>query len=188
MIKCPEFRIYIGPMFGSKTTRLLGDIDRFSRKGKNVHVFKPKKDKRYSESKISSHNGMTYSAICIENANEIIDSINKSNTMPDIIAVDEAFMIPDIDEVIIDLFKSGITILVSSIQMDANENPFENIKNLLPWSTKIEICSAVCTKCDRDAYYTYPLFDIDNATDEEKIGGSDIYEPRCFVHYFNYNK
>ena len=74
-------------------------------------------------------------------------------------------------------------IIVSSIQMDAGEVPFENIKNLLPFATKIEVCPAVCTKCDQDAYYTKALFDIENATQEEKIGSKDMYEPRCTKHY-----
>ena len=56
---------------------------------------------------------------------------------------------------------------------------------MLPLATKIEICPAVCTKCDKDAYYTVALFDIDNATQEEKVGAKGMYEPRCFKHYFN---
>ena len=74
-------------------------------------------------------------------------------------------------------------IIIASIQMDANEKPFENIKNLLPWGTKIEVCPAVCTMCDNDAYFTKALFDIENASQEEKIGGKEMYEPRCAKHF-----
>ena len=45
-----------------------------------------------------------------------------------------------------------------------NDKVFENIKNILPWATKIEICPAVCTDCDQDAYFTEAMFDINNAT------------------------
>ena len=45
----PFFNVYIGPMFGAKTTRLLADIDRLKYKGRKVIAFKPNIDKRYTE-------------------------------------------------------------------------------------------------------------------------------------------
>ena len=84
------------------------------------------------------------------------------------------------------LYRNGVNIIVSSILLDANEIPFEKIKNMMPWATKIEICPAVCTKCDQDAYFTEAMFDINNATQEEKIGSFGMYEPRCFKHYSSF--
>ena len=177
------FNIYIGPMFGSKTTRLLGDVDRLKHKGREILAIKPKIDIRYSSSSISSHNGGVLEAHIVSHAEEIYTLV-RENPKYSVIAVDEAFMIEGIDNVLIDLYKSNsFSIIVSSIQMDAGEVPFENIKNLLPFATKIEVCPAVCTKCDQDAYYTKALFDIENATQEEKIGSKDMYEPRCTKHY-----
>ena len=177
----PTFTIYTGPMFGSKTTRLLGDIDRLRHKRKKVLIIKPRIDKRYSEVKISSHNGGSVDAIAISHGNEILELLEKESYS--YLAVDEAFMIDDIDKVLIKVFKEGISIIVSSIQLDAEERPFKNIRNIMPWATKIEICPAVCTMCDQDAYYTKALVDIKNMTQEEKIGSQNMYEPRCFLHY-----
>ena len=186
----PFFNIYIGPMFGAKTTRLLADIDRLKYKGRKVIAFKPNIDKRYVEDKISSHNNGTINACCIEDAEEIfsvIDSFCLDGTSIDTIAVDEAFMIKGIDNVLINLYRKGYNIIVASIQMDTKETPFENIRNMLPWATKIEVCPAVCTMCDRDAYFTEALFDIENATQEEKVGGKNMYEPRCAKHYTSFS-
>ena len=186
----PQFIIYTGPMFGSKTTRLLGDIDRFSRKGKNVLSFKAKRDIRYEKDKICSHNGGSCYAYCINTSEElykIYEEINGYEKV-DVIAVDEAFMIPGISSVLISLYQKGVTIIISSIQLDANEKPFESIRDMMPWATKVEICSAVCSKCDQDAYFTEALFDIHNATQEEKVGAGAMYEPRCMKHYTNFNK
>ena len=177
----PTFTIYTGPMFGSKTTRLLGEVDRLKYRGRSVLAVKPSIDTRYDENKISSHNGGTINAICIQDAHELHDYINGNQYTT--IAVDEAFMISNIDEVLINYFRSGISIIVSSIQLDAEEKPFESIKNMMPWATKIEICPAVCTKCDQDAYYTEALFDIKNASQEERVGSENMYEPRCANHY-----
>ena len=38
----PEFRIYTGPMFGSKTTKMLTVLERASYQNKKVIAFKPK--------------------------------------------------------------------------------------------------------------------------------------------------
>tara|TARA_B000000557_G_scaffold249066_1_gene234182 strand:- start:36 stop:560 length:525 start_codon:yes stop_codon:yes gene_type:complete len=172
-------------MFGAKTTRLLADIDRLKYKGKKVVAFKPNIDKRYISDRISSHNNGTIEAYCIDKANDILDIIEKTSI--DTIAVDEAFMLDNIDEVLINCYRKGYNIIVSSIQMNAKEEPFDNIRNMLPWATKIEVCPAVCTMCDNDAYFTQALFDIENATQEEKIGGKDMYEPRCAKHYTSFN-
>ena len=185
----PFFNIYIGPMFGAKTTRLLADIDRLKYKGRKVIAFKPNIDKRYAEDKISSHNNGTINACCINDALEIFDIIeefNIDNIVIDTIAVDEAFMINNIDTVLISLYRQGYNIIIASIQMDTKEKPFQNIKNMLPWATKIEVCPAVCTMCDNDAYFTEALFDIENATQEEKVGGKNMYEPRCANHYSSF--
>lgn len=178
----PQFIIYIGPMYGSKTTRLLADIDRFSYKSKKIFAFKPKKDNRYSEGEIVSHTGAKFSAYQIDDANEIYNFISNQNNKIDIIAVDEAFMIKNIDNVLISLFNKGYTIIVSSIQLSGENKPFENIKNILPWATKIEICTAVCTKCDEDAFYTKALFDMNTADDSIKIGAKESYNPMCHKH------
>ena len=185
----PSFTIYTGPMFGSKTTKLMSDIDRSLYKGRNVIAFKAKKDNRYTKEKISTHTGATYPAFCIEHAKEMFNYITEEmyNTNT-VIAVDEAFMIHDIDSVLISLYRKGINIIVSSIQLDANEIPFKNIRNMMPWATKIEICPAVCTMCDQDAYFTEAMFDINNATAEEKVGSHGMYEPRCAMHYTGFKE
>ena len=180
----PYFKIFTGPMFGSKTTRLVGEIDRASYKGRKILAFKAKKDKRYEKESISTHSGTTWPAICIDRADEIYSYLDdcdyNTNTL---VAVDEAFMITEIDSVLTSLFFKGINIVVSTIQLDTKERPFESIKNILPFATQIEICPAVCTMCDQDAYYTEAMFDIDNATQEEKVGAKGMYEPRCATHY-----
>ena len=104
----PFFNIYIGPMFGAKTTRLLADVDRLKYKGKKVVAFKPNIDKRYTIDKISSHNNGTIEAYCINNAEEILTFISEYEEKNDekihTIAVDEAFMINSIDKVLINCF------------------------------------------------------------------------------------
>ena len=103
----------------------------------------------------------------------------------DVIAVDEAFMIPGVSWVLTDLFKKGKTIVVSSLDLSATGKAFEEIEALFPWATHIEKCPAVCTICNEDAYYTHKKVE-DLA--EIAVGGAELYEPRCWKHHSHFNQ
>jgi thymidine kinase len=179
MSKNPEFIIFTGPMFGSKTTRMLAAIDRYRYQNKLVAAFKPQIDKRYAISSISTHSGGALPAICIETGEDIIKNVHKTT---EVVAVDEAFMIPDISKTLIDLFQRGHTIVVSSLQLSAAGNTFDEMRDMMPWATKIEVCPAVCPICGSDAYYTQHKVE---ELDEIAIGGAELYVPRCWTHYNN---
>ena len=186
----PKFIIFTGPMFGSKTTRLIAAIDRYQIQKKHVTVFKPKMDVRYDMDRITTHNGGSVPAYVVNSGKDIMRYIlmdaskdkgtSASVSLPDVIAVDEAFMIDNVAPTLVELFKRGITIVISSLELSASCLPFVNIQEILPWATKIQKCPAVCTICSRDAYYTHRKID---SLDEIAIGGSDLYEPRCWYHH-----
>ena len=104
------------------------------------------------------------------------DLLSEMEENPHVIAVDEAFMIPGIANVLIWLYRSGYSIVVSSLDLSAAGKPFEEIEKMLPWATKVEKLSAVCVVCNRDAHYTYKK---QVGGDEIEVGGSELYEPRC---------
>ena len=185
-MKNPEFIFFTGPMFGSKTTRLLACVDRYRIQKKSVIAFKPRMDIRYSMSKITTHNGGTLDAYVVDSSSDIFRIIRDQYglDLPDVIAVDEAFMIDGIDECLVSLFKSGVTIVVSSLDLSSSCKPFEDIKNIMMFSTKIEKCPAVCTSCGDDAFYTHKK---SSSSEEIEIGGSELYEPRCWKHHNDIN-
>ena len=180
----PEFIIYTGPMFGSKTTRLLATVDRYRYQNKKVAAFKPKLDDRYSVGKITTHNGGSIDAHIVVNGDDILNFVKCADQEFDVIAVDEAFMIDSVAAALVDLFKRGMTIVVSSLELSASCLAFENVQEIFPWATKIQKCPAVCMVCGRDAYYTHRKID---SLDEITIGGSDLYEPRCWYHHSSMN-
>ena len=61
----PEFIVYTGPMFGSKTTKLLASVDRYRYQNKSVQAFKPNIDDRYSQSEIVTHSGGKIPALLV---------------------------------------------------------------------------------------------------------------------------
>ena len=78
------------------------------------------------------------------------------------------------------LFRRGITVIISSLQLSASGSVFEEVREMMPWATKIEICPAVCPITGRDAFYTHRKID---SIDEITVGGADIYEPRCWEYH-----
>lgn len=172
-------------MFGSKTTRLLATVDRFRYQNRKIVAFKPSIDERYSKSEICTHNGGAIDAVLVKSGEEIIQNVDSYEEKIDVIAVDEAFMIPGSSSALLDLFRSGYTVVVSSLQLSATGNVFEEIRDMMPWATKIEVCPAVCPITGFDAFYTHKKF---NNMKEITVGGSDLYEPRCWFHHESINK
>jgi len=179
----PQFIIFTGPMFGGKTTRLLSALDRYVYQKRDVVAFKPDVDKRYGAESINTHTGGKIDALRISSGEEILNAVKqKRETGPvDIIAVDEAFMIPGSGKALTQLFLEGCTILISTLQLCSDGTSYSEIREIMPWATKIEICPAVCTRCGADAYYTFKKGG--NNHQQIEVGGSDLYEPRCLAHF-----
>lgn len=184
----PTFTVFCGPMFSSKTTKLLSALERFKYQHKRVVVFKPSLDDRYSPSEVVSHSGWSYPATTVKTGADILEALSQLDDEPDVVAVDEAFMIPSIAKVLVWLYCHGISIVVSTLDMAAQGKPFPEVEHLLPWATHVEKCTAVCTVCGRDAFYTHKkqVGDGDERTIE--VGGAELYEPRCFQHHLAIDK
>ena len=181
----PEFIFFTGPMFGSKTTKLLAAVDRYVYQNKVIMAFKPKLDDRYSSGEISTHNGGSLKAVTVDTGLDVEKHTLGAEEKVDIVAVDEAFMIDGIANSLIKLFQMGKTVVVSSLQLSASCSVFEEVRDMMPFATKIEICPAVCTITGRDAYYTHRKYDT---MSEIAVGGAELYEPRCWEYHIYMNK
>lgn len=170
-------------MFSGKTTKLISEVDRYRYKGKRILLIKPSVDKRYSETEIVTHSGAKISCYTVNKIEEVI-GLNPETY--DVIAIDEAFMIPGIAEIIITLYFMGKTILISSLDLSSDVTPFVEISRILPYATKVKKCSAICgvDGCYEDAWFTYKKR-LKNAGphDEVQVGGKEMYEPRCSKHH-----
>lgn len=177
-MKRPEVKIFTGPMFGGKTTKMLAALERFSYQNRKTVLFKPSIDKRYSDGKVVTHKGQTHNSVLVSTGSEILKKARKV----DVVAVDEMFMIPGSAQALLSLFRKGKTILASTLQLSSQPTgytTFGEVKELMPWATSIEVCPAVCYRCSRDAYYTERLCKGDK---EVLIGGAESYQPVCYKH------
>ena len=177
----PELIIFLGPMFGGKTTAMLSALERYKYQQRHVYAFKPRIDDRFSKDEIVSHMGWKISATQISTGPELIRELMLQ--VPDgeisensVVAVDELFMIPNVAEELIWLYKNNVTVVASTLDLSSACKPFDEVAQLLPWATKIKKCPAVCSVCQRDAFYTWRKQDTD---EEILVGGVELYEPRC---------
>ena len=178
-----EFRMYVGPMFGGKTTRMLAQAERYRYQDEDIYFFKPAVDKRYDQRSIVTHTGIKSEALLVSDGDAIIKSVVRySKSNPCVVAVDEAFMIPGSGSAMIALFKSGHTILVSSLQLSSDGSAYKEVAEMFPHATHVDVCPAVCPLTKKDAYYTEKIGGRSDHAIE--VGGSEMYQPRCWEKFY----
>jgi thymidine kinase len=195
-----EITGYLGPMFASKTQRLLNLIGGHEACGRTVLVVKPSIDDRYDMTEIRSRSGGNHAAISIpiSNPDEIVRHIIQKGHLPDLVAIDELqFFDPRINGTILTLAHSGVEVAYSSLIRDYRGEPFPATKEVMPLSTHLELIEARCMYtnngdkhlCGRHAQHTQRLFN--NQPDSynsptvviEKPGQSWTYQARCHEHW-----
>lgn len=182
----PEFIVFVGPMFSSKTSKMLMTLERFKYQKKNIIAFKPRIDTRYSDDTIVSHSGWRRHAVAVGSGAEMLEVLTGTSPAPEVVVVDELFMIDGAAETLEWLFRElGLTIVVSTLDLSFAGRPFEEVTKIMPWATHLEKCTAICTVCGEDAPYTHKKAD-DN--EEIVVGGAELYEPRCFAHHVIVNQ
>lgn len=174
-----EMRIFTGPMYSGKTTRLLSALERYSYQNKKIALYKPAIDNRYSREKVVTHSGISWDAFRVPDGEGILLSLPPD---AEIVAVDEMFMIPGSAEALLKLYFSGVTVLISTLQLSSEGKPFSEVTKILPYATCIQVCASVCAheSCSADAYFTRRLKE---GGEEIEIGGVETYEPLCLEHY-----
>jgi len=183
-----DFVMFVGPMFGGKTTKLLSAIDRYKYQGRNILAFKPDVDERYSKEEIVTHWGHKLNASRVSSGQAISRKVTEifGRSMGGVIAVDEAFMIPDCGDHLVRLFSNGHTILVSSLQLSSDFTAYKEMQIMMPYATKIEVCPAVCSTCGLDAHYTKKIGGRSDHAIE--VGGAEMYQPKCLIHFYEEEK
>ncbi len=182
-----EFIVFVGPMFGGKTTKLLSAVDRYKYQKRDIFAFKPQVDQRYAKQKIVTHWGGKLKADLVSDATEILEALTLNGVdlrRQPVVAVDEAFMLKDAGTVLPSLFKAGATVIASTLQISSDGTAFPEVAGFMPYATKVEVCPAVCTICGADAHYTEKVGGrIDHGIE---VGGAEMYQPRCFEHFTYY--
>jgi thymidine kinase len=93
------------------------------------------------------------------------------------VALDEAhFFNGGLDEIVADLKRRGIDVMLTSLDRDSWGRPFAVVEQLRRIADEQITLHAVCAKCGAQADRTQRLTPI---IDGQMVGGPESYEPRC---------
>ena len=203
-------KMFLGPMFSSKTESLLeviAQLDEVNKiRGKynkeEYSLFKWSKDKRYSEdTDVISHNQNKCNAYEVNDAKEIIDYID-SNPNKKHILIDEGQFMDNLEPVVKKLYDKGHFIYVSGLPRDFRGEPFgKDIPRLMTIADEIDMRVAYCdyksldSRCITPATESQRIIrrngkDFSASYDDPivLVGEKDLYIPRCFNHHEVLNK
>ena len=172
--------VICGCMFAGKTEELIRRINVLSYARKNILVFKPKIDDRYSTTEIASHAGSKVPCIVISEAKEILNHVNYDT---DVVAIDEVqFFDEDVVDICEYLADSGLRVMVAGLDKDFRGEPFGVLPDLLTRAEFVTKLTAVCAKCGVPATRTQRIINGKPASFNDPIvlvGAKEAYEPRC---------
>ena len=168
-----SIEVITGSMFSGKTEELIRRLRRAQFAGLKVEIFKPSLDKRYSETRIVSHDNKSIISTPVDNASAILLFAGEV----DVVGIDEAqFFDISIVDVCVKLADDGIRIVIAGLDMDFLGKPFGPVPALLAIAEFVTKVHAICMRCGNLAQYSF------RKSEEEKIvllGEKNLYEPLC---------
>jgi thymidine kinase len=168
-----SIEVITGSMFSGKTEELIRRLRRAQFAGLKVEIFKPSLDKRYSETRVVSHDDKSIISTPVDNASAIL--LLAGNV--DVVGIDEAQFFDDsIVEVCNTLADNGIRLVVAGLDMDFMGKPFGPIPALLAVAEFVTKVHAICMRCGNLAQYSFR-----KSEDEQVVllGEKNLYEPLC---------
>lgn len=168
-----SIELITGSMFSGKTEELIRRLRRAQFAGLKVEIFKPSLDKRYSETRVVSHDDKSINSTPVDNSSSIL----LLSGDVDVVGIDEAqFFDESIVDVCNSLADNGIRIVVAGLDMDFMGKPFGPMPALLAIAEYVTKVHAICMRCGNLAQYSH------RKSNEEQVvllGEKDIYEPLC---------
>lgn len=168
-----SIELITGSMFSGKTEELIRRLRRAQFAGLKVEIFKPSLDKRYSETRVVSHDDKSILSTPVDNASSILLLAGDV----DVVGIDEAqFFDESIVDVCNTLADRGIRIVVAGLDMDFMGKPFGPMPSLMCVAEFVTKVHAICMRCGNLAQYSF------RKTGDEQVvllGEKNVYEPLC---------
>lgn len=179
--KAGWIEVIVGSMYAGKTEEFLRRIRRINYAKKEVLVFNPKINNRYSNTEIVSHNNTRVNSITINNSQDIYQYLNAH--YPYAIAIDEVqFLDNGIIMVAEDLANKGIRVILAGLDKNFRGEPFGVVPELLARAEYVTKLQAICQVCGAPATRTQRIINGEPASYNDPIiliGAKEHYEARC---------
>ena len=171
--------VITGSMFSGKTEELIRRLRRAQFAGLKVVIFKPAIDKRYSETRVVSHDERSIVSTPVEHPSAILLLAGDA----DVIAIDEAqFFDTSLVEICSQLANNGSRIIVAGLDMDFTGKPFGPMPGLMAIAEHVTKVHAICVRCGSLAQYSF------RKTEDPQVillGEKNLYEPLCRSCYIS---
>src|SRR6056297_116820 len=172
--------VITGPMYCGKSEELIRRIKRVKIAQKNIKVFKPLIDNRYSNDNVVSHSGKSIEAVPVDHPEEIYNKISEE---VDVVAIDEIqFFHPDIVKICEGLANNGVRVILAGLDRDFRGEPFDPVPELMARAEYVDKLHAICVQCGEPATRTQRLIDGEPASYDDEVilvGADEVYEARC---------
>ncbi len=188
-----SLKIYIGPMFSSKSSSLLKEINRYKYITDRILVINNKLDKKRMDldnlNVIETHNKNTYPAIMLEKMNDIYTTDYNYNKYlyADVVLIDEGQFFEDLyDFIKVELSKMydrPKKYIIAGLSSDYNMNPIGDMIKLIPLADDVIKLSALCIYCKDGTLAHFTKYHGNYLNDTIKVGSDELYSPCCRLHY-----
>ena len=189
----PHIELVLGPMWSGKTSELIRRRRVYEAADLMVQCFKPKKDDRYDQKYIVSHDGSSIDATPVGSVDEFLGYLRKET---DILIWEEVqFMDQNLANVVDNLVAEGriTAAVVAGLHRNANRDLWPTVEAFMTVADHYTFLTAMCRHretpdakvCGATANDTVFLGEPPKTGDRQLImvGAEDLYSPRCRLHY-----
>ncbi len=188
--------LIIGPMFSSKTTRLVEIYKQCKFCNISVAVINHSIDNRYDDELLSTHDKIKIPCIKTERLFDVwtdqIDMEEEVSCIPrikdkfkvatsDVILINEGQFFPDLEDFVKQLLSYNKKVYVCGLDGDFERKKFGQMLDLIPLCDKVYKLTSLCSLCKTG---TKGIFSMRLTSDKEQtLVGSDNYIPVCRACY-----
>ncbi|MBK6530936.1 MAG: thymidine kinase [Deltaproteobacteria bacterium] len=172
--------VICGPMFSGKSEELIRRLRRAAIAKQRVQVFKPAIDRRYHDTRITSHSAQSLDAEALPDVASLVAALDPGTQ---VVGIDEAqFFGPTLVAAVQSMADRGVRVVIAGLDQDYLGRPFEPMPQLLAIAEQITKCLAVCSQCGALASRSFRL---SGGGERVQVGAADSYEARCRACYLS---
>lgn len=179
-------KLIIGPMYSSKSSHLLSEINRYRYITENIlvvnHVLDTLRHPKMNCGFIKTHNSKSWPAQMVEQLTQLYNL--PAYKTAEIILIDEAQFYPDLFTFIKnELENTKKMFIVAGLNSDAHQNSFGDITKLIPLADDIVKLSAFCMICKNGCFASFTKKTKETFSESQiEIGAQELYIPVCRKH------
>lgn len=171
--------LIIGPMYASKTSKLVEIYKQCKFCNISVTVINHSIDNRYDDDLLSTHDKIKIPCIKTEKLFDIKETFKVATS--EVILINEGQFFPDLEDFVKMLLENNKKIYVCGLDGDFERKKFGQILDLIPLCDKVHKLSSLCSLCKNG---TKGIFSMRLSGEKEQmVVGSDNYIPVCRYCY-----